>query len=172
MKDGSDYKQTGWYRYMEEPMQDLVQETFVLLEIFRGSGEEGGESPGAAKQHDYAFLVFPMAKAYEGFLKKMLLDMGLISKRQYYGEHFRIGRALNPNLPKRYRHGWVYERLVSWCGGKELPDMLWDVWKEARNRIFHFFPDHQEFISLQEAETLIERLGRAMEKAVAGCRLA
>src|SRR3989344_2725074 len=157
-----DYKQTNWYRYMEEPMRDLVQQSFTLLEMF-------SVYDSRFEYHDYSFVVFPIAKAYEGFLKKLFLDMGLIYKRQYLGEHFRVGSALNPNLPKRYRTGWVFGRLVTSCGGEELPMALWEVWKKARNRIFHFFPDHHEFISLDEAKQLIDELDRVMSRAVEGC---
>lgn len=143
-------------------MRDLVEESFTLLER---------EERLQGELHDYSFVVFPMAKAYEGFLKKLLLDMKLIDKRQYYGEHFRIGRALNPSLPKRYRAGWVYGRLVESCqGNEELPLFLWEVWKRARNRIFHFFPDHHEFISLEEAREMIEKLAEGMERALEGCK--
>ncbi len=147
---------------MDESMRDLVEESFTLLER---------EERLQGELHDYSFVVFPMAKAYEGFLKKLLLDMKLIDKRQYYGEHFRIGRALNPSLPKRYRAGWVYGRLVESCqGNEELPLFLWEVWKRARNRIFHFFPDHHEFISLEEAREMIEKLAEGMERALEGCK--
>jgi len=158
-----DYKSTNWWKYLEEAMKDLVEESFVLLER---------EERLQEKLHDYSFVVFPMAKAYEGFLKKLLLDMKLIDSRQYYGEHFRIGRALNPSLPKRYRAGWVYGKLVAVCkGNEELPLLMWEVWKKARNRIFHFFPDHHEFISLNEAGALVRELSDVMEKALAGCKV-
>lgn len=158
-----DYKNTNWWKYLQEPMRDLVEESFVLLER---------EERMQEKLHDYSFVVFPMAKAYEGFLKKLFLDMKLIAERQYYGEHFRIGRALNPSLPKRYRAGWVYGKLVAACQGKEeLPLAMWEAWKRARNRIFHFFPDHHEFISLEEARGLIGGISAIMDKALVGCRI-
>src|SRR3990172_6598924 len=146
----NDYKKTNWWTYLDESMRDLVEESFLLLER---------EERLQESLHDYSFVVFPMAKAYEGFLKKLLLEMKLIDSRQYFGEHFRIGRALNPSLPKRYRAGWVYGKLVESCGGaEELPLSMWEVWKTARNRIFHFFPDHHEFICLEEARRLVEEI--------------
>lgn len=152
---------------MEGGMQDLARQTMELL-----SREELKVAGGEKEQHDYAFVVFPMAKAYEGFLKKVFLDMKMINKRQYYGEYFRIGRALNPSLPKRMRSGWVYGRLVNWCqGNAELPNALWDAWRTARNKIFHFFPDYHEFISLEEAKKLVDQLTGAMDLAITGCRL-
>jgi hypothetical protein len=149
---------------MDEPMKDLAKQTFELLEM-----EEGKIALGEKEKHDYGFVVFPLAKSYEGFLKKVLLDMRMITKQQYNREYFRIGKVLNPNLPKRYRAGWVFGKLVNACGGEHLPLTLWEVWKKARNKIFHFFPDHQEFISLAEARELVTELMGGMEAAVMGC---
>ena len=78
---------------MEEPMRDLVGESYLLLEREERLNEN---------LHDYSFVVFPMAKAYEGFLKKLFFDLGLINKRQYQGDRFRVGKSLNPNLPTRH----------------------------------------------------------------------
>jgi len=152
---------------MDEPMRDLARQTYELL-----NREELKVAGGEKEQHDYAFVVFSLAKAYEGFLKRVFLDMKMIDRRQYFGEYFRIGRALNPSLPKRLRSGWVYGRLVAWCGGDATrPNAMWEAWKTARNRIFHFFPDHHEFIDLAGAKALVEGLSEAMDMAVAISRL-
>ena len=143
-------------------MRDLAGQSKALLEL---------ESRRAGEQefHDYSFVVFPMAKAYEGFLKKLFFDLGLINKKQYGGDRFRVGKALNPNLPKRYQWDWVYERLALACKGEETAMQMWEVWKKARNRIFHFFPDHHEFITLDQAEELIAEITNTMEMALIRC---
>lgn len=160
----TDFKQSNWWKYLQEPMRDLVAQSYELL-------EQEGRRVGKYEYHDYSFIVFPMAKAYEGFLKKIFLDLKFISVNQYAGEHFRIGRALNPNLPKRYRSAWVYGKLLTFCGNEELPLHMWQVWKRGRNRIFHFFPDHHEFISYEEAEGLILEISQIMEEVLSGCGL-
>lgn len=147
---------------MDEPMQDLAAESFMLLEK---------ESKNGGSLHDYSFVVFPIAKAYEGFLKKLFRDLGFINKSQYRGDRFRIGRALNPNLPKRYQWDWVYAKLVGYCQEERLPLHLWEVWKTARNKIFHYFPDHHEFISLTKAKELVDQIAQIMDEALAGCRV-
>lgn len=119
-----DITDTNWWRYCDEPLQELLKESFDLIEQESMRGEE-------REYKDYSFIVFPAAKAYEGFLKKLFLDMGLISQNQYYGEHFRIGRALSPMLPKRYRAGWVYGKLMDYCRGQELPMRMWEVWEKG-----------------------------------------
>lgn len=141
-------------------MRDLVKESYLLLER---------EEKLSENLHDYSFVVFPMAKAYEGFLKKLFFDLGLIDKRQYGGDRFRVGKSLNPNLPKRYQWDWVYPGLLAKCKGEELPTRMWEVWRQGRNRIFHFFPNHHEFITLAAAAELIEEIAVTMEDVLAGC---
>lgn len=153
-----------WYEYLDEPMRDLVDEAYYLLdqEQLRGSG-----------LHDYSFVVFPMAKAYEGFLKKLLFKTGLISVEDLEDKYFRIGKSLNPELPKEFRSGrWVYDQLEIRCkdegvhGGKNLAWILWDGWKQGRNKIFHYFIGHEQFISLEEAGERIELIRNAMEETL------
>ncbi|MDO8488279.1 MAG: hypothetical protein Q7S31_03110 [bacterium] len=156
----NDYQNTNWWKYLEEPMRDLVKESYLLMER---------EEKGGGDLHDYSFIVFPMAKAYEGFLKKLFFDLGLINKRQYEGDRFRVGKSLNPNLPKRYQWDWVYIDLVDKCHGEQLPGQMWDVWKRARNRIFHYFAGLHRFITLAEAKQLIGEMASTMEAALAGC---
>lgn len=141
---------------MDEPMKGLASQSYELL-------EQNGN------KQDYSFAIFPIAKAYEGFLKKLFLDMELISQRQYIGEHFRIGKALNPNLPKRYRSGWVWDKLTQSCGGVELPLQLWEAWRRGRNKIFHYFPDEKAHIDWAEAREIVNNLAEAMGNAVTGC---
>ena len=148
------YKETNWWKYTDEVVKELMAESYKLL-----------ENPGEHK--DYGYIVFPAAKAYEGFLKKYLLDRGVISQQQYTGEHFRIGKALNPNLPKKFRSkSWVFQTLVDSCHGADTPLFLWETWKKARNRVFHFFPDTTKYITLEEAKGLVGMVSEAMEKAL------
>jgi hypothetical protein len=155
---------TNWWRYLDETMRDLMKQSFDLIQT-----EEQRNAEGKTYQ-DYAFVVFAAAKAYEGFLKKLFLDLGLISKQQYNSDHFRVGRALSPSLPKRYRSGWVYGRLIGICGGEELPSEMWEVWKKGRNRTFHFFPHRLGNITLPEAKLIVEEIALMMEKALQGCK--
>lgn len=151
------YKQEGWYGYLEEPMRELVRQSFMLL---TREEEEG------RRFDDYSFVVFPIAKAYEGFLKKLLVETGLVSEGRAYGRHFRIGRSLNPDLPKRYKdEDWLYddfERLGKKCGDVNLARDVWKIWKEGRNLLFHFFRGEQQAISLEEAGERVERFGGVM----------
>ncbi len=146
---------------MDEPMQDLMRESFGQL-----AHEKDLIEQGSAPKHDYSFIVFSAAKAYEGFLKKMLYETKLITRQQYFGDHFRLGKSLNPHLPKRYQWDWVYLKLANLCGGENTPLLLWETWKHARNRIFHYFPDHRELVSLTVAESLLQEIVTAIDTAL------
>lgn len=149
---------------------------------------------------DYSFVVFPFAKVYEGFLKKLFLAIGAINDWQYNNERWRVGRALNPQLEKELRHESVYDKLVQYCRGsfdsslpraaqdshtprsgvrsaqemnqgKVLADELWRTWKRGRNQIFHFWPGRNRALSLDQAKEIIGEIEKAMERALVECRV-
>ncbi len=114
---------------------------------------------------DYSFMIFPFAKAYEGFLKQLLLDLGVIGKSDYYGDEIRIGRILNPHYRDKDS---VYERLAEdRRAGRKLAGLLWDVWKKGRNQVFHYYPHNFKKLTYEEADELAGELVFAMEQAVA-----
>ena len=159
-----------WWGYIEEDLRDLLEESLLLIDTLRGLGADlpGGKT----KFYDYSFVVFPAAKAYEGFLKKLFLDLKFITENDYYGKHFRIGKALNPFLPKNIRDdSWVYSKIVKFCDGKDLADNLWETWRVSRNLIFHWFPDEKNAISLLEAEERVNLVIQTIDRAFKECRI-
>lgn len=153
----------NWWSYIHSDLKDLIRESSILI-----NEVEHWE----VKFHDYAFIIFPAAKAYEGFLKTIFYDMGLISDKDYFGKRFRVGKALNPALEKKYREKeGVYDRLTDFCDGKELPDVLWDTWKEGRNLLFHWFPNERNAIDFQEAKEIFNKILMAMDLAFVGCKI-
>lgn len=122
--------------------------------------------------YDYAIVVFPVAKAYEGFLKKLFFQIGAISQSQYESTHWRVGRALNPQLEKEIRHlESVYDRIVGFCGGEQLADVLWKAWQKGRNQTFHYFPFKYQPLSKAQAINIVEEIIRAMEKGLEDCQV-
>lgn len=155
-------KEKVWWNYIDSDIQELFLESQELIS-FVGSWDR--------EFRDYSFVVFPAAKGYEGFLKKVFLDLGFISEDDYYGKRFRIGKALNPNLEKIYRDESVYDRLVKYCGGKALADELWNTWIESRNLIFHWFPKERNAVSLSEAEERVVKIIQALDALMASCKI-
>jgi hypothetical protein len=153
----------NWWGYIHEDLKDLIRESYLLINKVE-SWEE--------KFHDYAFVIFPAAKAYEGFLKTLFHDTGLITDEEYFGKRFRIGKALNPALEENLREKEsVYDKLVGFCQGKELPNALWETWKEGRNLLFHWFPNQRNVIDFPEAKRIFQKILMTMDLAFVGCKI-
>jgi hypothetical protein len=154
-------EEKSWWNYLDKDLQELLRESeFLISEV--GKWKE--------TFRDYSFVVFPAAKAYEGFLKKILLDMHLISKEDYYGKHFRIGKSLNPTLEPKYRdEGWVYKRLSDFCHGEKLPQKLWETWRLSRNLVFHWFPREVNALTLAQAKGRYIMILSAIDAMFSAC---
>jgi hypothetical protein len=156
-------EQRIWWAYLEEDLQELLREAVLLVNKV-GSWEE--------KFHDYAFVVFPAAKAYEGFLKKLFLDLGFIREKQFWGKRFRVGKALNPALDTHLRKKYsVYDKLQNFCGDKDLAENLWATWKKCRNLLFHWFPKEKNAISFVEAKQRVEMIIDSIDKSFKECKI-
>jgi len=151
-----------WWNYLGEDIRDLLSESILLTKKVAEWDQ---------KFEDYSFVVFPAAKAFEGFLKGLFFDLGLINEDDYYGKRFRIGKALNPSLEKKYRHHSVYDKLSDFCNGPILADVLWDTWKRSRNILFHWFPKEKNAISFSEAQDRIELIIEAINQAFTECKV-
>lgn len=150
-----------WWLYIEHDLQELLKQSYFLADVVQSWGVD---LPGGKKKfHDYSFVIFPAAKAYEGFLKKVFLDMGFITQDDYYGKHFRIGKSLNPSLPSRLRKEEVYTKIVKYAGSSVLADHLWETWKAARNLTFHWFPNEKNAITFEEAKKDLEMIVKAFD---------
>lgn len=151
-------KNSSLWQYLSEPLKGLIEEGIYLYKSAKAHPD--------IKIADYSYLVFPFAKAYEGFLKKLFLDLSFISQKEYESDRFRIGRSLNPHLEKKLRHLSVYDKIVLYHGDKSLADEIWSIWKRGRNLVFHYFPGNFRALTLSEAEKIIEEMLVVMEKSV------
>jgi hypothetical protein len=145
------------FAYLEQWQQQLIRLSFTLWQREKTMGTHF---------LDYSFVVFPMAKAYEGFLKSYLLDNHFISETTYKSKRFRIGRVLNPDLRQSHRDDeWLYDNVEELCGPKIAREM-WDTWLTCRNRVFHYFPDRPNHLTLEQAGHYLETIFTVMEKAI------
>lgn len=143
--------------YMSEHQKDLIKQGFHL--------HDDVLIDKRYFTYDYSFIVFPFAKAYEGFLKQVFLDMGFITEREYFSNHFRVGKVLSPSLSKRLGRRSVYLKLYSKFG-REISELVWQTWKVGRNEVFHYYPHNIKCLSLSEAEKINETILYTMEKVV------
>lgn len=114
----------------------------------------------------YSFVVFPMAKAYEGFIKTYLHSVGILPRPGYSEYKFRIGRALNPDISEhRKNEWWLFDDLERACG-LATARALWEAWIQCRNKIFHFYFDDEIPMPLPVAKKKILQISQAMDLAM------
>ena len=112
---------------------------------------------------DYSFLVFPFAKAYEGFLKQLFKDAKFISHLDYISDHLRLGKLMSPNLINRLGERSLYKKIKD-SAGEDLAQKIWNVWKIGRNQIFHYFPHNLKAITFGEADKIVTEILKTMEE--------
>lgn len=145
------------WQYLSQEQRVLARDGAFLIE---DSVHHPDEEPT-----DYSYLVFPFAKLYEGLLKDLFLDLGIISEREYFSNHYRIGKALSPNLIRRLGARSAYGNLTKRYG-EGLAGTLWHAWKEGRNSVFHYYPHNLKALSRESAIGLVETIIKAMEEGI------
>lgn len=150
-------RESKLWSYLPEEIKGLIEDgEHLLIECHTLSG----------KVSDYSYLVFPFAKAYEGFLKNYFLDLGLIKEDEFYGDDIRIGRILNPMFMEK--NFSVYAKLQKVDGyNPKAAKHLWEIWKKGRNQVFHYFPHNFRRLSKEESAEIIKGMISAMQEAVA-----
>lgn len=147
---------TDFWKYLSQKQIDLIlQGDFLREEVIQ---------KGKYNFKDYSFIVFPYAKAFEGYLKQLFKDIGFISHLDYISDHLRLGKLMSPNLVGRLGDRSLYTKMTN-VGTKDLADKIWMTWKEGRNQIFHYFPHNLKAISLEEAEAIMAQIMSTMELA-------
>ena len=145
-----------FWQYLSQNQKDLIREgQYLMNDIIKDQ---------AYHFKDYSFLVFPFAKAYEGFLKQLFKDAKLISHLDYISDHLRLGKLMSPNLISKLGDRSLYLKIEARAGG-DLADKIWRVWKEGRNQIFHYFPHNVKAISFEEAQKIVDEIIKTMEEA-------
>jgi hypothetical protein len=159
----SDHLDSYLWDFLSQKQKDLIQEgRFLMDEII--------------KQHqfqfsDYSFIVFPFAKAYEGFLKQIFMDIHFISRLDYLSDHFRLGKVLSPSLKYKLGEKSVYRKIED-SAGSEFAERIWMTWKMGRNQVFHYFPHNLKSISFEEARAIIHEILLTMEESIRKLKVA
>lgn len=150
------------WNYLSETQRELYRDGKLLI-------EDRTDHPNEHLS-DYSYLVFPFAKLYEGFLKQLFCDLGIITRREYESTHFRLGKVLSPNLVRRLGRRSAYAAVQARYG-KDLADTLWQTWKQGRNLVFHYFPHNVRRLDFEEAIAVITMITDMMQKAVLATRV-
>jgi len=141
------------WQYLSSTQKDLILEGAYLVDIIK---------PHRFK--DYSFLVFPYAKAYEGYLKQLFLDVGFIYHEDYISDHFRVGKYLSPHMIGRLEDSSIYTKIRDRATA-DLAKEIWYVWKEGRNQVIHYYPHNLKRLTYDEAQEMIADILSIMIKA-------
>src|SRR5438105_2941068 len=88
---------------LSQTQQDLIEEgQYLMNDVIKDH---------AYTFKDYSFLIFPFAKSYEGYLKKLFLEIKFISHLDYVSDHFRLGKFMSPNLEARLGERSLYKKI-------------------------------------------------------------
>jgi len=141
----------SWFKSLSDKQKQFLEQSFYLLKDVAYKHKEF---------YDFSFIVMPASKAYEGFVKDFLFAQKLISEKRYKGTRFRVGKALNPNLAMEDPDGFeaLFDDLIDIFGNDHIPTQMWQTWKECRNKVFHYFYDQENAITLEEAEQKFQKI--------------
>jgi hypothetical protein len=140
-------------KFLSPSQKSLVNDTSLVCKLLKKNSIS-----------DYSFLVAPIAKAYEGYLKEFFLQLGIIDRNNYNSDRFRVGKTLNPSL--RYKRFSIFQKLADLDPeGESLAEILWDAWKHGRNEIFHYFPSNVNNLSEKDAVGRINQILEAIAKS-------
>lgn len=142
--------------YLSSEQQDLLTEgRYLMNDVIKDH---------AYSFKDYSFLIFPFAKAYEGYLKKLFLDLKFISHLDYISDHYRLGKFMSPNLLGKLGERSLYKKIQN-ASTTDMANMIWDTWKMGRNQIFHYFPHNFKAVSFDEAGQIISEIEGTIAKS-------
>lgn len=145
----------AFWEYLPQPQKDLILEgEYLMNDVIKHQSYQF---------KDYSFLIFPYAKAYEGFLKELFKDIKFISHLDYISDHLRLGKLMSPNLMGRLGDRSLYKKIKE-AVSQDLAEHIWQTWKLGRNQIFHYFPHNLKAVSYQEAEKIIAEIVKTMEE--------
>lgn len=161
MENSAPDRNREFWTYLSQTQKDLIlQGDYLINDVIKH---------GNYTFKDYSFTIFPYAKAYEGYLKQLFLDLKFISHLDYISDHIRLGKLLSPFLVERLGDRSLYKR-IQLVASTQLSEKLWNTWKNGRNQIFHYFPHNVKAVDFEEAQKIISDILESMEDAFAQLR--
>lgn len=149
------WKEKPYSGYLGEEILKLRYDSILLLREFENSDKVFT---------DYSFVVSPMAKAYEGFLKKILVDVGAIKKTE-----LKDHPGLSVNKFFHPIDGSMIKYVSDKARERAIPAVIYTVYQECRNEIMHFdLYQHESkkvVKDINEADFFVRRIEDAIEKA-------
>ena len=136
----------------------------ILYEIYNDyfSLRDRFSSEYAPNLSDYSCMVLPLAKAYEGVLKKILVRAGFINEADLQeNPDISISRYFNP-----VGNNAIFRALKDQARDKTIPHVIYSTYQECRNLILHYDPYRDNRLkTIEDAEFYERRISDAIKKA-------
>ncbi len=144
------------YSFLDDSQRRLLLDSLLIKTIFTNSDYDRIVN---VLLSDFSVVVFPSAKAFEGYIKKLLLTIGLITEKEIKEDPYKsiIGRILNGKEIKK--------KLLDKKRGRNIPKLLAVQWELCRNIILHYDLDQPEIIKKEEAFKKIEDIYEVIKKS-------
>jgi hypothetical protein len=151
------WKSKEFDEYVGDDIVDLYYDSVRMLNHFMDT-----QNKNVPSLSDYSFIVFPFAKAYEGILKKILVEANLIKEADLLEDPtLPIGNYFNP-----VGNNAIFNSLKDRTRDKAIPFVIYSTYQECRNQIMHYDSYRDNRIkSIEEARFYIYRIDDAIEKA-------
>ena len=121
-----------------------------LLELINDTNSLMQEIDWFNMYSDYSFVLFPIGKAFEGFLKKILLKQRIIKESDLLLDpNVSIGEYFHP------KDGLINKRIKTPKRYKAIPSKIYSVYQDYRNKLFHYDLHSNTKITYYEEATFI-----------------
>lgn len=143
--------------YIGNDLLELLEDGYRMINDF--NKDKGTLS--FPQVSDYSFLILPTAKAYEGILKKILINKGMLKEEGLKNNpNVNVGSFFNP-----LGNEAVFKILRDKARDKSIPHVIYSTYQECRNQLLHYdlYRDNR-VKSIDEARFIYQRIIDAINK--------
>ena len=142
------------YSFLDDYQRKLLYDTLLIKTIF--TTYDSNEIFNRLI-NDFSIVVFPSAKAFEGFIKKLLLAINLITQKEIKEDPYKsIGKIINGEQ--------IQKKILDKKRDRSVLKLLVAQWDFCRNVILHYDLDQPEIINKEEAFKKIEDIYEVMKR--------
>ncbi len=152
------WKSKEFDQFVGSDIVDLYKDSCRIFELFEIDSLRTNDSYVS----DYSFLLLPIAKSYEGILKRVLVEKGVISESKLLeNPSVNVGAYLNPVGNEK-----IFNLLKDKARDKAIPHVIYSTYQECRNQILHYdqYRDNR-ITSFEDAKFYRRRILDAIDKA-------
>lgn len=149
------WKSWEFDNFIGEELIDLYEDSINIFKDYKKTEK------GLYDMSDYSFLVLPIAKVYEGVLKRVLVKTKLLKEEDLLNNPIiSVGGYFNP-----VGNNKIFDRLKDKARDKTVPHIIYSTYQECRNNILHYdsYKDNR-IKKIEDAEFYVKRIIHAIDK--------